>query len=122
MLVTVELLREGIITQPEIIVEGLLLKQNCWEFLKCGREPGGEKADKSGICPASTDTSVDGLNGGKNGGRMCWTISGTFCEKKIHGIFAKRQLSCRSCNFFKKVKKEEEVEKYRFYKTDKCIV
>jgi len=27
-------------------------KYNCWEFKKCGREPGGEKADRLGICPA----------------------------------------------------------------------
>jgi len=24
---------------------------NCWEFKKCGREPGGEKASELGICP-----------------------------------------------------------------------
>jgi hypothetical protein len=86
----------------------LEIKKNCWEFLECGREPGGEKAEKSGICPASTDTSADGLNGGKNGGRICWAISGTYCAKKMQGHFAKRQLSCRSCSFFKEVKEEED--------------
>ncbi len=86
-----------------------LLKQNCWEFIKCGREPGGEKAAKLGICMASIDISADGLNGGKNGGRMCWAISGTFCGKKLQGFFAKKQLSCRACIFFKKVKEEEGI-------------
>ncbi len=86
----------------------MLVKPNCWEVIKCGREAGGEKAAISGICPASIDTSVDGLNGGKNGGRICWAVSGTFCsKKKIQGLFAKTQLSCRSCIFFKKVKEEE---------------
>jgi len=89
------------------IVQSPLIKQNCWEFLRCGREPGGEKAEKSGICPASVETSVDGLNGGKNGGRICWAISGTFCARVIEGFFAKKQLSCRSCVFFKKVREEE---------------
>jgi hypothetical protein len=44
---------------------------NCWEFLKCGREPGGEKADRLGICPAAADASFDGINSGKCGGRIC---------------------------------------------------
>ena len=44
---------------------------NCWEFLKCGREPGGEKADRLGICPAAADVSFDGINSGKCGGRIC---------------------------------------------------
>ncbi len=66
-------------------------KQNCWEFLKCGRGSGG-KAEHS-TCPASTDTSANGLNEGKNGGRICWAISGTFCGGKIGGFYAKKQLS-----------------------------
>jgi hypothetical protein len=91
----------------------MLLKQNCWEFIKCGRELGGKKVARSGLCPAPIDTSVDGLNEGINGGRICWVVSGTFCAKKIQGLFAKTQLSCRSCIFFKKVKEEEGLE--RFY-------
>ncbi len=93
-------------------MRGQSRKQNCWEFLKCGRELGGEKVADLGVCPASTDTSADGLNGGKNGGRICWAISGTFCGKKIQGFYAKRQLSCRSCKFFKKVKEEEGLEHF----------
>ena len=91
-------------------------KQNCWEFCKCGREPGGIEASGSSTCPASTDTISDGINGGTNAGRICWAISGTFCEKKIQGHFAKRQLSCRSCSFYKKVKEEEGVEHFQLHK------
>jgi hypothetical protein len=87
-------------------IQSPLPKQNCWEFLKCGREPGGEKIDRFGICPATTDISSDGLNRGKNGGRICWAISGTYCKKKMQGLYARTQLSCRSCIFFKKVKEE----------------
>lgn len=110
------LLKSSIIFSHNIIVQSPLIKKNCWEFLECGREPGGEKSLKSGICPASIDTSSDGLNGGKNGGRICWAISGTFCAKKIQGHFAKRQLSCRSCSFFKKVKEEEGIEHFHLHK------
>jgi len=97
-------------------IKSPLPKQNCWEFLKCGREPGGENIDTLGICPATTDTSADGSNGGKNGGRICWAISGTYCHKKMQGLFAKTQLSCRSCIFFKKVKEEEGIEDYHLEK------
>ena len=89
-----------------------LPKKNCWEFLECGREPDGKNTDTLGICPASTDISADGKNEGKNGGRICWAISGTYCHKKMQGLFAKTQLSCRSCIFFKKVKEEEGSECY----------
>ncbi len=87
-----------------------VIKENCWEFLRCGREPGGKKNAQLDICPTSTYISADGLNGGKNGGRICWAISGTFCGKRLHGHFAKRLLSCKSCIFFKKVKEEEGLE------------
>ncbi|MEE9612626.1 MAG: hypothetical protein V3W19_15330 [Desulfatiglandales bacterium] len=46
-------------------------KQNRWEFKNCGREPGGEKIADLGIGPPAVDDTVRGLNGGKNGGRIC---------------------------------------------------
>lgn len=54
-------------------------KQNSWEFKNCGREPGGEKTSDLGFRPAVIDETVQGLNGGKNGGRICWAVTGTFC-------------------------------------------
>lgn len=84
-----------------------MTKQNCWEFKKCGREPGGEKAAELGVCPAATDASTDGLNGGENGGRICWAVTGTFCGGKVQGSFAQKQMSCLVCDFFMKAKEEE---------------
>ena len=84
------------------------MKQNCWELKKCGREPGGAKAAEMGICPAATDASSTGLNGGKNGGRICWAVTGTFCGGKVQGTFAQKRLSCMTCEFFSKVQAEEE--------------
>lgn len=84
-----------------------MTKQNCWEFKKCGREPGGAKAAELGVCPATTDTSSGGLNGGENGGRICWAVTGTFCGGKVQGTFAEKQLSCLVCDFFIKAKEEE---------------
>ena len=82
-------------------------EQNCWEFKKCGRQPGGSKASELGTCPAATDKSCSGINGGKNGGRMCWAVTGTLCGGKVQGSFAQKRLSCTSCLFFAKVKEEE---------------
>ena len=60
---------------------------NCWEFKKCGRQPGGAKTQELGECPASTNVKADGMNSGKNGGRSCWAIAGTLCGGKVQGSF-----------------------------------
>ena len=62
-----------------------MTKNNCWEVLKCGREPGGAKSGELGVCSASTEKKVDGLHGGINGSRVCWAISGTLCTRKVQG-------------------------------------
>lgn len=82
-------------------------KQNCWEDLKCGREPGGANCESLGICPASQPGEGEGTNEGKNRGRICWQITGTLCSGKVQGTFAKKQLTCFDCKFFKKVREEE---------------
>ena len=84
-----------------------MAKENCWEVKKCGRGTGGAKVAELGVCPAVTDASAEGLNGGKNGGRICWAITGTFCGGKVQGAFAQKQVSCMGCDFFQKVKQEE---------------
>lgn len=86
---------------------------NCWEYHECGREPGGNNVYNLGECPASTDTTCDGLNNGKNAGRICWAIAGILCEVKVQGTFAKEtfaldKLSCATCDFLKIVKEEED--------------
>ena len=86
---------------------------NCWEFMKCGRELGGDKVNELEYCPTATDTSLNGINGGKNGGRCCWRVAGTFCNGKIQGTYASKIVNCIECDFFKKVK-EEEGNNFRF--------
>ena len=82
-------------------------RQNCWEYMKCGRQPGGDKAAELGVCPAADDRSYDGINCGKNAGRFCWAVAGTFCGGKVQGTFADKRESCLSCVFFNKVRAEE---------------
>ncbi|MBI5445121.1 MAG: hypothetical protein HY900_28410 [Deltaproteobacteria bacterium] len=83
------------------------MAQNCWEMKKCGREPAGAKTKELGVCPAATDASSNGVNGGKNAGRICWAVSGTLCGGKVQGSFAQKRLSCMSCEFFAHVKETE---------------
>jgi hypothetical protein len=82
-------------------------KMNCWDFKGCGRQAGGEKVAELGQCEASVKAVADGMNGGQNGGRVCWAVSGTLCGGKVQGVFAAKVTSCIDCNFFKKVLEEE---------------
>ena len=84
-------------------------KLNCWEFKKCGREPGGENADKLGVCPAATKKRYDGLHGGDNAGRACWLVAGTMCKGKVQGTFAMKYKDCAICDFYCRVKEEEGI-------------
>lgn len=82
-------------------------KINCWEFKKCGRQPGGEKTAEFGVCPASAEARCQGINGGDNGGRSCWAIAGTLCGGQVQGSFAMKLKNCLSCEFYKSVIIEE---------------
>ncbi len=86
-----------------------MIKLNCWEFKKCGREPGGVKADELGVCPVVNEKKVDGLHGGINGGRVCWVITGTLCGGEVQGEYAKKIENCTSCEFYQEVRKEEDI-------------
>lgn len=76
----------------------------------CGREPGGRKCSELGVCPASADTSYHGINRGKNAGRICWAVAGTFCGGGVQGSFAEKRESCIACDFYKKVQIQESVD------------
>ena len=82
-------------------------KQNCWEFKKCGREPGGPRSRELGVCPAATETKLNSVHSGKAAGRACWVVAGTFCGGQIQGTYAKKFENCQACEFYKVVSKEE---------------
>ena len=83
------------------------MKENCWEFKKCGREKGGKNSLQLGVCPVYTLTESDGRNGGRNGGRYCWKVAGTFCGGKVQGTWAMKMSSCVKCDFFQHLKEQE---------------
>ncbi|MBA4407714.1 hypothetical protein C0389_10595 [bacterium] len=80
---------------------------NCWEYKKCGREPGGDKVDELGICPAATEKRADKLNGGVNGGRTCWGVKNTLCGNEVRKVFALHLAKCLKCDFYQLVSDEE---------------
>lgn len=80
---------------------------NCWEYMHCGREPGGRHAGEKGVCPAAADAVFDGMNRGRMGGRICWLVAGTFCDGPVQATFAAKKASCRECLFYKTVQAEE---------------
>src|ERR1019366_5979697 len=65
---------------------------NCWEYMSCGRIPGGKNADELGVCPAYT----------YHAGQACWLVAGTFCGGQVQGTFAQKEGSCRNCEFYKR--------------------
>jgi len=93
-------------------------KLNCWEFKKCGREPGGINCAQLGVCISATEQRTDGVNRGKNGGRACWAIAGTQCGGKVQGAFAQKIDDCQKCAFYTLVMDEE----YPNYKSTKKIL
>lgn len=83
------------------------MKVNCWEFKKCGRQPGGKNAGELGICPATTDTRLHGVHGGQNGARACWVIAGTMCGGTVQGTFGMKYENCEKCDFYQSVRIDE---------------
>ena len=85
-------------------------RPNCWEVKMCGRQPGGENVALLGVCPAVVEDRLDGTHGGKNAGRACWMIAGTFCRGKIQGLHAQKYRTCRECDFYQRVHLKEGVD------------
>jgi len=98
--------------------EGLIppARVNCWDIVRCGREPNGPNVVTEGVCPAALEVSADGVNNGSKGGRICWAISGTFCGRQARGSEATRLVSCFSCDFFARVLEEEGLANFKLLK------
>jgi hypothetical protein len=79
---------------------------NCWEFKKCGREPGGRWAIEKGVCPAAEFRAAHGYLGGKNGGCACAFITGTFCEELLQGTYRDKSKDCWDCEFYRMLRRE----------------
>jgi hypothetical protein len=85
----------------------IMNKQNCWEFMRCGREPEGFHVKTMGVCPAAIFKPFNRVNGGSAAGRVCWAVDNTLCSGKSSGHFSKKLDKCGKCNFYKKVLEQE---------------
>ncbi len=83
------------------------LKKNCWEYYKCGKLAESNHGKEFGGCPAYREIQLNGIHGGKNGGRVCWIISGTKCGGRIKRTFIPKSMVCKFCDFKKIVIHEE---------------
>ncbi len=66
------------------------MKIKCWEYTKCGVENAEGAANMR--CPAYPDY-----------GRICWSIAGTFCGKRVSGAIAQKLGNCKKCEFYQRV-------------------
>ncbi len=66
--------------------------ENCWEIMKCGREPGGVNEREFGVCPVA----VLGM------GHSCWAVAGTMCNNVPQGTYAEKTATCVGCEVFKR--------------------
>jgi len=80
-------------------------KLNCWEFKKCGREPGGSNS-AGGLCPAAVAHRTDGINNGHNGGRCCWAIPESDCIGALQNTI----VTCLQCEVLAMVQEQESVD------------
>jgi hypothetical protein len=81
---------------------------NCWEFCECGRQPGGDKVDIYGPCPAPLNEKCEGINNGQNAGRYCWKAVGTMSDVEPDCPKAKRANDCLECDFFQLIKAQQQ--------------
>ncbi|MEJ2193202.1 MAG: hypothetical protein P8Y39_12840 [Nitrospirota bacterium] len=81
-------------------------QKNCWEVMHCQREQGGKMAGAS-PCPASTEARLNGVHGGRNGGRACWSVAGTMCGEEACCVFVRLYSDCGKCKFYLSVRQEE---------------
>ncbi|MBF0418381.1 MAG: hypothetical protein HQL86_09060, partial [Magnetococcales bacterium] len=73
-------------------------KKNCWEMVKCGRES---------FCEAGVAEHLDGIFGGKNGGRFCAFIAGTSCKDGLPRPDEEKIKLCASCQFYAELIRDE---------------
>ncbi len=88
----------------------LMKKKQCWEVMECCKHLEDEHICGIGVCPAKLPSEYDGINGGKNGGRFCWAIMGTFGQGNPRCTYSSKIVDCLSCELYIQVEIEEGSE------------
>jgi len=82
--------------------------QNCWDFMKCDFGPDRTKRKTKTVCAAAKESRLDGVHGGRFGGRACWFVNDTSeCGVGASGDFSNKYPVCMNCKFYWKVREEE---------------
>lgn len=77
----------------------------CWEYKKCGRQPGGNRTDELGVCPAATFKPTE-----------CWSVAGTMCAGQVQGSYAQDYESCLICDYYNKMQElRTKPQRSRFF-------
>jgi hypothetical protein len=84
------------------------MKMNCWEIMKCGRGPNGDKIAELGECPAGVDKRFSQLNSGDCSGRACWKVKEKGPDGKLIPHWSNPSRDCLGCRVFAKVRNEEK--------------
>ncbi len=92
-------------------------KKNCWEYMKCGRQPEGHAVSDSGVCPVSVYEDLNGVHGGKNAGRACWAVDDSLCPELLRKTSEQKFSGCWKCDFYQSVKNEERSSRLGFIAT-----
>lgn len=82
--------------------------------MSCDYGPGSEVP-----CEATIDITCNGLNSGRNAGRICWSVSSAPC-KVADSAWIDPIGACIACSFFLKVKREEK-DKFSLLKLGQSI-
>jgi len=82
-------------------------KDNCWDYMKCGKGPDENGKNKFIMCPVVFHEAANGLNGGVNGGRLCWLVASKKKYGEMKHLNQKRTDPCFFCEFHYKVMAEE---------------
>lgn len=80
-----------------------ITKLNCWEFMKCGRQPGVSTLMTSGCVLLRGRADLMVFMTERIAGRACWVVAGSLCGGTIQGSFAEKFRNCEKCNFYKRV-------------------
>ncbi|MCI5148900.1 MAG: hypothetical protein D3916_05850 [Candidatus Electrothrix sp. MAN1_4] len=75
-------------------------KIDCWEFKKCGREPGGKNIEKYGLCSLVVSLEDNKINNKRNGERLCWSLRESACEGIMRECCVNEIKECRQCTFY----------------------
>ncbi len=92
-------------------------KKNCWEYMKCGRCPGGHAVSGAGVCPACVRDELNGIHDGINAGRACWVIDDSLCPDALKTLSSEKFSGCWKCSFFHLVRHEERSSPHGFIET-----